>query len=1024
MLVLTSIFNVFGSSASRPVLSRTSSDPDIHASAVSPTLSFLQKLALFCWNNAIEPPPDNGNNELTVLRGLDDLAEFFGCKAQDGKCYIVDISWQSLKNCAEKIIHKAEQLGRGENQCIEELRKILELFGAISHEPNDRTKTGIRDSDARKLADAFEKRLDFSALSGAEATVVKNVNLQMISNYSGFQLIMSILVANELLTYFNFDRRGFFSTIPIFKGKKGGPSVCVYGVPPVKIGLAEKNFVSNNFEAAVCAMMHELTHAFHGMMSLFTSYGRFHSDRGDGISTFYSDFVPFLVSSVVGNDALRGVFFPVLSHLDFGKNVILKEIKRIIGENIQAFEQLKQDLKGRSRYSALYINSASRDVFYMLSNLVQAGFGEIILGESWERNISYNLTEESFAKAIYVSTLLFRGDTFQSVWTDNEEILTIVGILPFLFNGQYVILVDKQNEIIFQKRNLEKEVISEKDAKVYRAHHDSYFFPSSERLLHLLKIALQNDNILLDPRIDFSAIGQPDLFYPPKSIHRIDATAILQQTTIVQDGDTTSLIDAISPLYCWQGWQDLLHSAILLGQLQTLEDFVAGIPAIGVPTSGMVTTGYNVDDWEGTQWGPTVHMMLNNGFPGLAKILIEEKGAKIDSVDSQRRTALHCAAENGHRDIVELLLSMGAQANAVDFEGRLPIHLAARKGSANIVDMLTEAMNRDNYQCLPIHFAACSGNVDTVQVLVRRYPTEINARDSAGKTPLAVAVENGQLEIVRFLTTIPGVEMETKDASENTLLHLAAQGGDPNMAAFFVKTGKIDVNVRNKNWETPLLVAVKHRQLQVVNFLLDNRADVNAQDYNLATPLHWCALMDMAELAEILLAREGVAKDVPDSNGNTPLNVAAQYGSLDVVRALMKSGTRVDIQNTRGLPPLHNAVYHGQLNVIDLLLNGRGIETRDRDGRTPLMIAVEAGNFVVISKLIESGADVNARDDQGNTPLHLAVINPYGCDVHIVELLLQSDGIRVDAQNKQGETPLSIAGNLFHFDAWTVLSSH
>ena len=52
-----------------------------------------------------------------------------------------------------------------------------------------------------------------------------------------------------------------------------------------------------------------------------------------------------------------------------------------------------------------------------------------------------------------------------------------------------------------------------------------------------------------------------------------------------------------------------------------------------------------------------------------------------------------------------------------------------------------------------------------------------------------------------------------------------------------------------------------------------------------------------------------------------------------------------------------------------LLGEGADIESKDKDGRTPLSWAAERRYESVVKLLPENGADINAKDESGQTPL-------------------------------------------------------
>lgn len=85
-------------------------------------------------------------------------------------------------------------------------------------------------------------------------------------------------------------------------------------------------------------------------------------------------------------------------------------------------------------------------------------------------------------------------------------------------------------------------------------------------------------------------------------------------------------------------------------------------------------------------------------------------------------TPLHAAIEEGHTEVVRLLIETGADKNqATPDDDETPLHLAARKGHLEIVRVLVEA-GADKSA------AACDG-----------------------ETPVCVAAQEGHLEVVRFL---------------------------------------------------------------------------------------------------------------------------------------------------------------------------------------------------------------------------------------------------------------------------------
>jgi Ankyrin repeats (3 copies) len=67
---------------------------------------------------------------------------------------------------------------------------------------------------------------------------------------------------------------------------------------------------------------------------------------------------------------------------------------------------------------------------------------------------------------------------------------------------------------------------------------------------------------------------------------------------------------------------------------------------------------------------------------------IDPIACDVNASDSYGRTALHYAAEQGHADLIEILLMTGSFVNSMDFEGMTPLYLASARGHMDAVTLL------------------------------------------------------------------------------------------------------------------------------------------------------------------------------------------------------------------------------------------------------------------------------------------------------------------------------------------------
>jgi hypothetical protein len=133
---------------------------------------------------------------------------------------------------------------------------------------------------------------------------------------------------------------------------------------------------------------------------------------------------------------------------------------------------------------------------------------------------------------------------------------------------------------------------------------------------------------------------------------------------------------------------------------------------------------------------------------------------------------------------------------------------------------------------------------------------------------------------------------------------------------------------------------------------------------------------------------------------------AARDGSLVRLRALISAGADINVKDSEGWSPLMVAALKGHAKVVVLLLShGAHIEAKNNSGWTALRFASSVGDTEIMTLLIGYGADVNSRDDHRQTILMQA--SEEG-NISSVRELLEA-GADKEARNLAHESALSIA---------------
>jgi cytohesin len=138
--------------------------------------------------------------------------------------------------------------------------------------------------------------------------------------------------------------------------------------------------------------------------------------------------------------------------------------------------------------------------------------------------------------------------------------------------------------------------------------------------------------------------------------------------------------------------------------------------------------------------------------------------------------------------------------------------------------------------------------------------------------------------------------------------------------------------------------------------------------------IHDVARAGDLEKVQVLLTNTPDLVFSRDSDGETPLHLAAFMGHKETVELLLANNAEVNATNNYRRMPLHYAAGHGRKEIVQLLLaNKAEVNASDKFRDTPLHNAAFNGSKEVVELLLAGKAEVNAKDRFGFTPLHMAL---------------------------------------------------
>jgi ankyrin repeat protein len=183
-----------------------------------------------------------------------------------------------------------------------------------------------------------------------------------------------------------------------------------------------------------------------------------------------------------------------------------------------------------------------------------------------------------------------------------------------------------------------------------------------------------------------------------------------------------------------------------------------------------------------------------------------------------------------------------------------------------------------------------------------------------------------------------------------------------------------DVNTASLQGVTPLLLAVKHGNQQMVQYLLSKNANPNNVSSDTG-PLHEAVRKHNLPLAELLLDKKANI-NLPAEGGKTALHYAILEKHFDMIDFLLKKGADMKAKNLGGASPLHFVVMDGDRALVEKFLSC-GINDQNNNGKTPLHIAAEKGNIDAIKVLLNHNAVTNSKDALGRTASECGKITAY-----------------------------------------------
>lgn len=188
-------------------------------------------------------------------------------------------------------------------------------------------------------------------------------------------------------------------------------------------------------------------------------------------------------------------------------------------------------------------------------------------------------------------------------------------------------------------------------------------------------------------------------------------------------------------------------------------------------------------------------------------------------------------------------------------KGESLVLLASYHGSDDVLDVL---LAKDKAYHLDIFEACALGNQFQVREQLYENPSLLNSFSKDGNTPLTLSSYFGHLDIAKYLVSKGAkVNLKTKNEENQTALHAAILGRNLNVVKFLLEK-RADPNAEKKDGITPIHLAAESDQVHVIKILLIHRANFNARMDGDITPLTLAKVNDAKEAVDFLIKKGAI----------------------------------------------------------------------------------------------------------------------------------------------------------------------
>ncbi len=276
-------------------------------------------------------------------------------------------------------------------------------------------------------------------------------------------------------------------------------------------------------------------------------------------------------------------------------------------------------------------------------------------------------------------------------------------------------------------------------------------------------------------------------------------------------------------------------------------------------------------------------------------------------------------------------------------------------------------------------------NLSEIRQIIKDNPEILNNKNQHSN-PFLVAIYQNNLEIIKSLKKSLKIKIDDiTNSNESTALHIASYCGHKNIVEYLIDNGA-NINSSNKNKITPLFIASYYGYFDIVQILVENGANMSQTNINGESPMFAAASSGKLSILQYLQKKNADFNQL-NNNGENILFAAINSNQTEIAQYIIQNmqNPHLNKTNNNGSTALHLAIKLRNTEIVKLLIqNNANIDIANNIGETPLSLATKSNQFEISKMLIDSNAAISFHDANTRDPIYIASHNKN----HVIALAL------------------------------------